>query len=1223
MANGGGGNASITLETKAPTGLSISRNGMDFTLKWNIKDANYDRALEVQWRFNSSEKWQSWIPTTTSGKRSTSHKVTASASNYNPFTSKLMTPQFRVRGRRAKRTSGDITYLYKTSDWSKTCKMDLDPPKIVTAYASRYNENTARFTWYVDNEKDDKRPFTRIELRKAVIKNKNDDNFSGVSWGSVSSYTQNNSHNDLSIAPTSFMYNADSYTGAFLFRACGPGGNTAWKPYYKVFAKPIAPTITSATKSGNNVSFSWTATSSFAFPIDGFRTQYKVGVPATQNLSPPSGDWTTVSGTIINKSRIITVPALTADNAVWVRAVSVNEGSSNPSTARFVAMVVKPLASANAVTVEYNTATTALKLTASNPSSIPGTNVVVKLSSGTYAETYTIPSADGYLNTTNANIAKYSTMTLTAWVQHKTSGGAVTNSTSVSRTYNVKTESTNPAVFVPTGLSAKAGATAGTVALTWTDAGIGATSAEASYSTDPNAWSGSSYTTVTAAATTSTTVTEIAYDIPYYFRVRQTNSHGTTNWSAMISYTLKASDIPVPILTLAQGPSNDSIRVQWSWQRWASATGIELSWSDSENAWNGSASKTTQEISKVENTGTYYLTGLRRGRRWYVHGKFTYGNVSSSEDIKSFMLTVTPTAPTNVTLVKTDLTTARLSWTWSWEDAEKAEISWSDNPGAWDSTAGASSQTVTRDRTWIDLSGLEAGKVWYARVRFEFDDYYANSEIVSVDMRTTPVTPVVALSHDVVPAMGGRTDISWTYSNDDGTEQASAIVCLAEVDEETGDVTVGDQITGVSGANTAVALDVEAAGLEGDTDYYLVVQTLSTAGVFSEWSAPVKLAVSYDPQVTITATSLVEVEIPGEEEGDEYTENQLQRMPLTMTVETGNVVGAITGYIVRSAPYFIDRPDERVQKGYEGELIAQLQLDEDGTFTFDMDDLIGNLDDGAPYRLVALVAGKFGKTAEASVDFVVAWDHQAVTPDATVVVDTEQMIAKITATAPETALTGDTVDIYRLSADRPELIVQGGAFGTTYVDPYPAFGIAGGHRIVYRTLYGDFVTEDGHLAMVDFLADEDAEYTETVLPDVYTVIDFGGSRVTLEYNIEFSSSWEKDFKETKYLGGAVQGDWNQAVSRKGSVSSVSVTSTDKETINGLRRLAVYPGICHVRTPDGSSFAADVQVKEDRSYNTGGQLASFSLDITRVDSEGFDGMTLDEWNAGGDDEEQNG
>ena len=82
------------------------------------------------------------------------------------------------------------------------------------------------------------------------------------------------------------------------------------------------------------------------------------------------------------------------------------------------------------------------------------------------------------------------------------------------------------------------------------------------------------------------------------------------------------------------------------------------------------------------------------------------------------------------------------------------------------------------------------------------------------------------------------------------------------------------------------------------------------------------------------------------------------------------------------------------------------------------------------------------------------------------------------------------------------------------------------------------------------------------------------------------------------------------MSRTGSVGGVIVTD-DPETISALRRLADYPGICHVRTVDGSSYPADVQVSEDRGNS---KIVSFRLSVTRVDSEGYEGMTEDEWNA---------
>ena len=81
--------------------------------------------------------------------------------------------------------------------------------------------------------------------------------------------------------------------------------------------------------------------------------------------------------------------------------------------------------------------------------------------------------------------------------------------------------------------------------------------------------------------------------------------------------------------------------------------------------------------------------------------------------------------------------------------------------------------------------------------------------------------------------------------------------------------------------------------------------------------------------------------------------------------------------------------------------------------------------------------------------------------------------------------------------------------------------------------------------------------------------------------------------------------------RNASVGT-EVATDDLSIITMMRRLAVYPGICHVRTPEGSSFAADVQVSEKQAYNMAGKIAVFDLTITRVDSETLDGMPYDVW-----------
>jgi hypothetical protein len=62
----------------------------------------------------------------------------------------------------------------------------------------------------------------------------------------------------------------------------------------------------------------------------------------------------------------------------------------------------------------------------------------------------------------------------------------------------------------------------------------------------------------------------------------------------------------------------------------------------------------------------------------------------------------------------------------------------------------------------------------------------------------------------------------------------------------------------------------------------------------------------------------------------------------------------------------------------------------------------------------------------------------------------------------------------------------------------------------------------------------------------------------------------------------------------------------------MRRLADYAGICHIRTPEGSSYTADIQVAESTAYNT--QTVAYDITISKVDGQGLDGMSYADWIA---------
>lgn len=569
-----------------------------------------------------------------------------------------------------------------------------------------------------------------------------------------------------------------------------------------------------------------------------------------------------------------------------------------------------------------------------------------------------------------------------------------------------------------------------------------------------------------------------------------------------------------------------------------------------------------------------------------------------------------PQAPSSVTLVATDIPgTIRVTWDWAWQEADSAELSWSDHSDAWESTDGPETYSLDNSHAsrW-NISGLETGVTWYVRVRLATgtgDDktFGAYSEIASIDLSSAPAIPVLSLSEGVITEEGSVT-ASWSYVSTDGTLQAFAEVAeVTTVNNETVYTTIAQTQTA-----QYVTINAKEAGWASGESHLLAVRVVSQSGKQSErWSDPVPVIVAEPITATISQVSLEEKTIIVDNVG--RTIMALTGMPFTITV-TGAGTGGTTSIVIeRAQTYQMARPDESDFIGYEGETIAIHTQTGEGQIVIeqDSDDILGFLDDGAAYRVIATVQDGLGQSAEATIDFEVHWNHQALIPSAKVISDQENIAAIITPIAPEGVGVGDVCDIYRLSVDKPQLVYPNAEFGQKYVDPFPTLGEYGGHRIVFKTVNGDYITEDNELAWID-LVDVDGDYFDTP----FNLIDFGSGRVALQYNIDLSNKWKKDFKETKYLGGSVQGDWNPAVSRTGSIASVVITSRDQDTIEIMRRLAEHAGICHVRTKDGSSYPADVEVSESYRYSSGHRIAEFSLEITRVDPETYDGMTYDEW-----------
>ena len=572
------------------------------------------------------------------------------------------------------------------------------------------------------------------------------------------------------------------------------------------------------------------------------------------------------------------------------------------------------------------------------------------------------------------------------------------------------------------------------------------------------------------------------------------------------------------------------------------------------------------------------------------HEESTRVWISSGEDI--------PVKPENVSVAMTDTVgTVRLSWDWTWAGANSATIAWADHKDAWESTSEPSTFTVTalNASAW-NISGLDTGKKWYFRVKLNSGDDDKSisspwSDMVSIDLASTPAVPALTLGSEVIPE-GGTVTAAWSYAADGTNPQGYAEICKASYnDDQT--ISYGDIIKRVT---TETTVDISSDELGGKGTYYLCVRVTSQDNTESEeWSAPCSITVAEAPAAVVT-TSLADLDV---QLSDEETRTVLSTTGLPITVSlTKNGTDPLESswgtkvLITRREGFSALSADDSDQYRFSGETVyAAAGFD---SFSIISDDLLTVLDDDAQYTLSIIVTDEFGLTYREDIDFETHFSHKPVVPSATL--ELSEGTVHITVSEPEGYEEGDVCDIYRLSLDEPVPVVIGGEFGTTYVDPYPASD--GAYRIVDRTSVGDIVTSDGSPAWIEI----DSGFISNSI-----LIDFSGQTIELPYDINLDNQWEKGFKRTTYLNGSVQGDWSADITRDVSVSTNVIVSTDGETIEQMRALAVYLGVCHVRTPDGSSFTADVQCSESREVAN--KLAKFSLEIKAVDGEGYDGYQL--------------
>ena len=102
----------------------------------------------------------------------------------------------------------------------------------------------------------------------------------------------------------------------------------------------------------------------------------------------------------------------------------------------------------------------------------------------------------------------------------------------------------------------------------------------------------------------------------------------------------------------------------------------------------------------------------------------------------------------------------------------------------------------------------------------------------------------------------------------------------------------------------------------------------------------------------------------------------------------------------------------------------------------------------------------------------------------------------------------------------------------------------------------------------------------------------------LPYNIDVSDSNEMDVSLIEYIGRSHPVSYYGTQLGVTSTWNVDIPKSDKNTLYGLRMLAIYAGDVYVREPSGSGYWANISVSYDQKHRD--LVIPVTLSIKRVE-----------------------
>lgn len=628
-----------------------------------------------------------------------------------------------------------------------------------------------------------------------------------------------------------------------------------------------------------------------------------------------------------------------------------------------------------------------------------------------------------------------------------------------------------------------------------------------------------------------------------------------------------------------------------------------------------------------------------------------YGNWSSfSSNVKAV-----PSTPDEITVCKAASgTSVYLEWT-AVDSAETYDIEYATEKRYFDGSDQTSTVTGIKF-THYEKTGLQTGDEYFFRVRAVNSKGESPwSDIASVVIGKTPDAPTT-WSSTTTAITGESVTLYWVHNAKDNSTQTYAELEMtidgvtetrtikndqSEEDKDKTSSYVVKTVTlyevtksGSTYTKTSHVLETEPSGgtvtssktttgetvysytdSAGKTKYYCkksyayadgakIKWRVRTAGItktYGEWSILRSIDIYAPPALTLAMI---------DKDGDAI--NTVTAFPFYISGLAGPKTQAPIGYhLTISADTAYQTVDNvgNTKMVNAGSTVYSKYFDTNSPLMVEFS--AGNLDleNGVSYTVTCVVSMNSGLTKESTLAFNVDWSDTSYNPNAGIAIDEDALVAYIRPECRDddgVLVEGVTLSVYRREYDGGFTELATGLNNSKNIvitDPHPALDYAR-YRIVATTVatgaigFNDIPGYPVSCHSVIIQWDEEWKEFDSSNGGILMEQPWTGSMLKIPYNIDISDSYNQDVSLIEYIGRSHPVGYYGTQRGETSNWSMEIPKSDRDTLYGFRRLAIWLGNVYVREPSGSGYWASVKVSFSQKHCE--LTIPVTLTITRVE-----------------------